>query len=105
MFLTVHRTNEAELVAFMRQYGQVQTCIVNHDKRHAFLKLASHQDAIATKASIEQLPDSEYRTLFERVCHISLCAACLLTLLDQLGRRLRSHPMCGLQHRTEHHSD
>ena len=48
-------------------YGGVQSCIVNHDKRHAFLKLISHVDAMATKQAVWQLPESEYRGLFERV--------------------------------------
>jgi protein NRD1 len=52
---------------FMNRFARVQSCIVNHDKRHAFLKLITHQDAIAAKAAIEQLPDAEYRGMFERV--------------------------------------
>jgi protein NRD1 len=52
---------------FMNRFARVQSCIVNHDKRHAFLKLITHQDAIAAKASIEALPEEEYRGLFERV--------------------------------------
>ncbi|KAF2397151.1 hypothetical protein EJ06DRAFT_515360 [Trichodelitschia bisporula] len=67
LFVGGVKTSEAELVAFMRQYGQVQSCIVNPEKRHAFLKLISHQDAIAAKTAIAQMPDSEYRPLFERI--------------------------------------
>lgn len=52
---------------FMAQFAQVQSCIVNHDKRHAFLKLITHQDAIAAKNAVEQLPEPEYRAMFERV--------------------------------------
>jgi protein NRD1 len=48
-------------------FGGVQSCIVNHDKRHAFLKMISHHDAYAAKQAIQTLPESEYRTLFERV--------------------------------------
>jgi hypothetical protein len=32
------------------------------------LKLISHKDAIVAKQSVEQLPETEYRHLFERVC-------------------------------------
>jgi hypothetical protein len=46
---------------------------VNHDKRHAFLKLITHQDAIATKQTVEMLPPDEYRGMFERVCISILC--------------------------------
>ena len=63
----LYRTSEAELKNFFRMYGGVQSCIVNHDKRHAFLKLISHVDAMATKQAVWQLPESEYRGLFERV--------------------------------------
>jgi protein NRD1 len=63
------RTSDHELKGFFGRFGGVQSCIVNHDKRHAFLKLISHQDAIATKTSVEALPDSEYRSMFERVCY------------------------------------
>lgn len=52
----------------MARFARVQSCIVNHDKRHAFLKLITHQDAIAAKTSVEQLPEGEYRNMFERVC-------------------------------------
>jgi hypothetical protein len=61
------RTSEPELKNFFRQFGGVQTCIVNHDKRHAFLKLITHQDAMATKQAVWNLPETEYRSMFERV--------------------------------------
>jgi protein NRD1 len=63
----VCRTSEAELKAFFRQFGGVQSCIVNQEKRHAFLKLVSHQDAMATRQAVWNLPETEYRSLFERV--------------------------------------
>jgi hypothetical protein len=62
------KTNETELKNFFSDFGKVQSCIVNHDKRHAFLKLITHQDAIATKQTVEMLPPDEYRGMFERVC-------------------------------------
>lgn len=62
------KTNETELKNFFSEFGKVQSCIVNHDKRHAFLKLITHQDAIATKQTVEMLPPDEYRGMFERVC-------------------------------------
>ena len=61
------KTNETELKNFFSEFGKVQSCIVNHDKRHAFLKLITHQDAIATKQTVEMLPADEYRGMFERV--------------------------------------
>jgi hypothetical protein len=35
------------------QYGTVQTCIVNHEKRHAFIKMITRQDAIAAKDGMD----------------------------------------------------
>jgi len=64
------KTNETELKQFFSRFGNVQTCIVNHEKRHAFLKLISHQDAHVTKQSVDKLPSDEYRGKFERVCII-----------------------------------
>jgi protein NRD1 len=52
---------------YIARYARVQSCIVNHDKRHAFLKLISHQDAINAKQAIDSRPEAEYRHLFERV--------------------------------------
>jgi protein NRD1 len=60
-------TNEDDLMAYISRYARVQSCIVNHDKRHAFLKLISHQDAINAKQSIDSRPETEYRNLFERM--------------------------------------
>lgn len=48
---------EAELRSIFSQFGQVQTCIVNLDKRHAFVKMASRKDAVAAKAGMENPKD------------------------------------------------
>ena len=70
---------------FMARFAQVQSCIVNHDKRHAFLKLITHQDAIAAKTAVEQLPEPEYRAMFERV---SLTFSFLLTMELTMSRSI-----------------
>ncbi|KAF2432249.1 hypothetical protein EJ08DRAFT_139789 [Tothia fuscella] len=67
LFIGGVKTNEEDLMNFMNRYARVQSCIVNHDKRHAFLKLITHQDAITAKASVDALPDNEYRHMFERI--------------------------------------
>jgi RNA recognition motif-containing protein len=59
--------NEEQLMDYISRYARVQSCIVNHDKRHAFLKLISHQDAINAKQAMDSRPEAEYRHLFERV--------------------------------------
>ncbi|KAM3460331.1 hypothetical protein NHJ6243_006045 [Beauveria neobassiana] len=44
---------EAELRAIFGRYGTVQTCIVNKDKRHAFVKMLTRKDAELAKSSME----------------------------------------------------
>ncbi|KAK8130167.1 hypothetical protein PG999_002547 [Apiospora kogelbergensis] len=51
--------SEAELRNLFSQQGQVQTCIVNKDKRHAFVKMVTRRDAVAAKEAMES---SQYRT-------------------------------------------
>ncbi|KAF2671772.1 hypothetical protein BT63DRAFT_179435 [Microthyrium microscopicum] len=67
LFVGGVKTSETDLKTFFRQFGTVQSCIVNHEKRHAFLKLVTHADAMATRQAIWNLPEPEYRSLFERV--------------------------------------
>ncbi|KAK5167244.1 hypothetical protein LTR04_000131 [Oleoguttula sp. CCFEE 6159] len=50
---------EAELRQILSRFGQVQTCIVNRDKRHAFVKMVSREDAVAAKAGMEGLKDPD----------------------------------------------
>jgi protein NRD1 len=53
--------SEAELRSIFTRHGQVQTCIVNKDKRHAFVKMMSRRDAVAAKDAME---NSNYRVCF-----------------------------------------
>jgi len=45
--------SESELRGIFGRFGTVQTCIVNKDKRHAFVKMLSRQDAVAAKQGTE----------------------------------------------------
>ncbi|OHF02428.1 RNA recognition domain-containing protein [Colletotrichum orchidophilum] len=45
--------SEHELRAIFSRFGQVQTCIVNKDKRHAFVKMVSREDAVHAKDGME----------------------------------------------------
>ncbi|KAE9970949.1 hypothetical protein EG328_005965 [Venturia inaequalis] len=67
LFIGGVKSDENQLMDFMARFAHVQSCIVNQDKRHAFLKLITHQDAIAAKTAVEQLPEPEYRAMFERI--------------------------------------
>ncbi|KAI1083838.1 hypothetical protein F5B20DRAFT_525586 [Whalleya microplaca] len=50
---------ESELRGLFNRHGQVQTCIVNKDKRHAFVKMVTRRDAVAAKDAME---NSTFRT-------------------------------------------
>ncbi|KAG6039375.1 hypothetical protein E4U41_002765 [Claviceps citrina] len=45
--------SEAELRRIFNRYGTVQTCIVNKDKRHAFVKMLTRKDALSAKENME----------------------------------------------------
>ncbi|KAI0137347.1 hypothetical protein BJ170DRAFT_56573 [Xylariales sp. AK1849] len=51
--------SEQELRDIFGRSGQVQTCIVNKDKRHAFVKMLTRRDAVAARDAME---NSQYRT-------------------------------------------
>ncbi|KAJ4261458.1 hypothetical protein NW762_006883 [Fusarium torreyae] len=45
--------SESELRGIFGRFGTVQTCIVNKDKRHAFVKMLTRQDAVSAKQGTE----------------------------------------------------
>ncbi|KZF20674.1 hypothetical protein L228DRAFT_240443 [Xylona heveae TC161] len=51
--------SERELREVFSKFGQVQTCIVNTDKRHAFVKMFSRRDAVAAKEGMEHFKSTE----------------------------------------------
>jgi protein NRD1 len=48
---------EGEIRAIFSRFGRVQTCIVNQDKRHAFVKMMTRPDAVAAKEGMDSLQD------------------------------------------------
>jgi protein NRD1 len=58
-------SSEQELRNIFSRYGMVQTCIVNKDKRHAFVKMISRADAVTAKDAMERnrTPDSQLRVI------------------------------------------
>nr|XP_036584126.1 RNA-binding protein [Colletotrichum truncatum]KAF6793515.1 RNA-binding protein [Colletotrichum truncatum] len=50
---------ERELRDVFSKYGQVQTCIVNKEKRHAFVKMVSRHDAVRAKEAMEASRDGD----------------------------------------------
>ncbi|EAW14681.1 Nrd1 complex RNA-binding subunit [Aspergillus clavatus NRRL 1] len=57
-------SSEAHLRSLFGKFGIVQTCIVNIDKRHAFIKMISRQDAISAREGMESYKsgDMQLRT-------------------------------------------
>ncbi|KAJ6439530.1 ENTH/VHS family protein [Purpureocillium lavendulum] len=51
--------SEAELRNIFSRFGTVQTCIVNRDKRHAFVKMLTRKDAVTAKESTEDTRNIE----------------------------------------------
>ncbi|RMZ86771.1 hypothetical protein DV736_g6002, partial [Chaetothyriales sp. CBS 134916] len=50
-------SSEAHLRSLFDKYGIVQTCIVNVDKRHAFVKMLSRKDAERAREGMEEIRD------------------------------------------------
>ncbi|KAF1829061.1 hypothetical protein BDW02DRAFT_510868 [Decorospora gaudefroyi] len=48
---------EGEIRSIFARFGRVQTCIVNQDKRHAFVKMLTRPDAVAAKEGMDILND------------------------------------------------
>ncbi|KAB8199313.1 hypothetical protein BDV34DRAFT_207084 [Aspergillus parasiticus] len=57
-------SSEAHLRSLFGKFGIVQTCIVNIDKRHAFIKMISRQDAVLAREGMESYKsgDMQLRT-------------------------------------------
>lgn len=61
---------EPELRQIFGRFGTVQTCIVNKDKRHAFVKMLTRKDAEAAKTNME---DNRHLDVPLRVSHYPRC--------------------------------
>jgi protein NRD1 len=48
---------EQEIRNIFSSFGKVQTCIVNQDKRHAFVKMVNREDAISAKNGMDNIQD------------------------------------------------
>ena len=62
-FFWGRRSSEDVLRGIFSAFGTVQTCIVNVDKRHAFVKMITRRDAMAAKDGMERFksPDMQLR--------------------------------------------
>ena len=67
-------SSEAHLRQLFGQFGIVQTCIVNVDKRHAFIKMVSRTDAMQARDGMESYRTGEMQlrvSLFLRFFFLS----------------------------------
>lgn len=60
-FFSNHLRSSSEdvLRGIFQAFGIVQTCIVNVDKRHAFVKMLSRTDAMTAKEGMERYKSAE----------------------------------------------
>lgn len=54
-----HSSSEDVLRGIFSTFGLVQTCIVNVEKRHAFVKMLTRNDAMVAKEGMERYKSSE----------------------------------------------
>ncbi|KAJ9641930.1 hypothetical protein H2199_005144 [Coniosporium tulheliwenetii] len=59
LFIGGVNCSEAEVKSIFSRFGKVQTCIVNPDKHHAFVKMVDRKDAVAAKVGMENSTDPE----------------------------------------------
>lgn len=53
---------EPEIRQIFSRFGQVQTCIVNIDKRHAFVKMVNRPDAVNAKTGMDLIRDPDVQS-------------------------------------------
>jgi len=58
---------EGEIRSIFARFGRVQTCIVNQEKRHAFVKMLTRPDAVAAKEGMDSLQDPVAQTKARQV--------------------------------------
>jgi protein NRD1 len=50
---------EGEIRGIFSRFGKVQTCIVNQEKRHAFVKMVNRRDAVSAKEGMDNIQDPD----------------------------------------------
>ena len=87
------RCNDEDLRAIFSQFGMVQTCIVNQEKRHGFIKMISRRDAMSAKEGMEHFkrPDMQLRVCSTSASKLAPVPSIKRTLThdtDTMGRWL-----------------
>jgi protein NRD1 len=60
--------SDEELRQIFSRFGQVQSAIVNMDKRHAFVKMCNRADAVAARDGMEDVQDPDVASRVRKVC-------------------------------------
>ncbi len=53
--------SQQDIQGLFERYGEVQTCIANRDKRHAFVKMTTREHALNAKENLERLQSANDR--------------------------------------------
>ena len=77
------RSSEDELRAIFLAFGRVQTCIVNVDKRHAFVKMITRDEAVVAKEGMEHYKSPEMQLRVRSVIFFWLSILRRASLTDQ----------------------
>lgn len=56
---------QAEILALFSRFGEVQTCIANKEKRHAFVKMTTRNYALAAKQAMEEMQNRNEREVMQ----------------------------------------
>ena len=91
--LTTFRSSEDDLRAIFLAFGRVQTCIVNVDKRHAFVKMITRDEAMRAKEGMEHYKSPDMQLRVRSVIFLNSLLQPLtrsLTFSDSLGCGLRT---------------
>lgn len=81
---------EGEIRSIFSRFGQVQTCIVNLEKRHAFVKMLTRPDAVHAKEGMDNLQDPVAQSKARQVCIVRCFKDNPLTGIDSMGCWFRS---------------
>lgn len=84
------RSSEAHLRSLFSKFGIVQTCIVNIDKRHAFIKMISRQDAVMARDGMESYKSGDMQLRVSSQFVPSYFLPRLTSIIDSMGCGIRS---------------
>jgi protein NRD1 len=62
---------QQEIQQIFERFGQVQTCIANRDKRHAFVKMTTRDFALNAKQGMEELQSRNDREVMSVARQVS----------------------------------